>query len=186
MNNHVIQYFDGKRPLYQQCMDQVKSAIPSGITHELIKETTLTARYQDYRAVSDLVRLTYLATDPNTVWLDSDVLIKKWPDFKMKKNRPYISRFNDGAVIFCNGCTELFKSMLELYNLDETIAYPGWFQELLVEHKSKIELLPEGYFVHVALSQVFLAETARFTNYSTADYKVYRDETGELKLDVRF
>jgi hypothetical protein len=183
----IVQYFDGNRPLYQQCIDQIKKSIPEGVTHELIKETFFTARYDnDYRAVTDVIRLNYLSRDPDMIWLDADTLIKKWIDFEMEKDKVYINSFNEASAIICNGQCDFFKGLLDLYNKDEALNYAGWFHKMLRDNRDKIELIPQGYFVHLALCRVFLNETPNFNNYGTQDFRVCKDSNGELKLTVNF
>jgi len=125
-----------------------------------------------------------MSIQPNLVWLDSDVLIKKWVDFPLKEGRPYMND-RTGSIIFVNGCNKFFESLYERYLNDESLNYPGWFQLLLKEHESEIDILPEGYFVHCCLSQAIKAGNG-FNNYGTQDFSIHKDENGALKLKVNF
>jgi hypothetical protein len=180
---NVIQYDDGLRPIYQQCMDQARSRMPQDINYSLITKTECEARYIDYRAVSDVIRLKYAASDPNMVWLDTDILIKKWPDFEFKKGKTYI---NDSSVsvIFVNGCTEFYKHLWDIYQQTEELNYSGWFQRLILKHKEIIEYIPTGYFAHCALSHAIFAGEG-FTNYGNTDFTITKKD-GELSLKVNF
>ena len=184
MKQHVIQYDDGLRPIYAKCIEQARSRIPESVEYTLVQHTDCKARCQDFRAVSDVLRLRMASERPDMVWLDSDVLIKKWPDFEFKKGRPYLND-RTASVIFVNGCTELFKNLWNLYEIDMDLNYPGWLQYLVKEYKDEFEYLPAGYFVHCCLSQAIQAGE-NFSNYGTSDFRITKEENGQLNLKVFF
>jgi hypothetical protein len=187
MNYNVIQYDDCTRPIYAKCREQVQSRLPITVDFKLLTNTECQARCSDYRAVSDVLRIKLAASQPDMVWLDSDILLKKWIDFPLKKGRPYFNDIHTMAVIFVNGCTKFFKTLWNLYNLDETMGKKiGWMQTYVRKHKSEIEILPEGYFVHCCMDQAIFAGK-NFNNYGTSEgYNIFKDDKGELQLKVRF
>ena len=185
MTYNVIQYDDALRPIYQKCIAQARSRIPKDVEYMLLTTTSCKARNGDYRAVSDVVRLKLAAAQPSMVWLDSDVLIKKWPDFPLKKGKAYIND-HTASVIFVNGRTDLFSMMWYQYNLDQTLNYPGWFQTLIKNNMSEIEILPKGYFIHCEMSGAIQAGV-NFDNFGHGGFTISRNkETGELQLKVDF
>jgi hypothetical protein len=185
MTYNVIQYDDGTRPIYHKMINQAKSMIPGDVDYMMLTYSTCLPRNKDYRAMSDVIRLKYLATQPNMIWLDTDVLIKKWPDFELEPGHPYVND-DSGSIVFCNGCTDFFSKLWEQYEADESINYVGWFQEIIYDNKKFFRFLPHGYFVHVGMSKAICAGD-KFNNVATRDFKVIRDKvTGEIDIDIRF
>lgn len=186
MTYNVIQYDDGLRPIYQKCIAQARSRIPADVEYMLLTTTSCKARNADYRAVSDVVRVKLASQQPNLVWLDSDVLIKKWIDFTLKPGKVYIND-HTASVVIVNGRTDLFKRLYELYDLDDTLSYPGWLQDTIHDNfMSDIEFLPRGYFVHIGMSSAIHAGQ-NFDNFGHDGFTISRNkETGELQLKVDF
>jgi hypothetical protein len=182
---NVVQYDDGLRPIYQQCIAQAKNKLPATVDYMLITYSHHKPRNNDYRAMSDIIRLNQAAAQPNMIWLDSDVLIKKWIDFDLLPGKVYIND-RTASVIIVNGCTEFFAKLWRIYEQTEELDYPGWLQRLLFKHgEGKIEYLPKEYFVHCELSHAIFAG-AGFSNYGTKDYTISKDDKGELQLKVSF
>lgn len=183
---NIIQYDDGVRPIYAKFIGQVKSHIPTNVIHTLIKKSNLNVRNGDYRALSEIVRLTYAASNPYMVWLDSDVLIKKWVDFDLKPGKPYKSKTWNEAIFFVNGCCDFFQKLLDEYNNNnEEIYKPCWLRQMFLDHESEFEMIPDGYFVHLAMSQAILAGN-NFDNCGNNDYNLYKDKNDELQFEIRF
>jgi len=180
----IVQYDNGIRPIYAKCINQVKANLPVGVKHDLISHNGVTVRNNDYRAASEVVRLVEAASTPDMMWIDSDVLIKKWPNFEFKKGRPYCSEKWWEAIFYVNDCCEFFQGLLKEYD-DKNLCKPCWLRQLFIDHRFEFEMIPEGYFVHLALSSAILAGDT-FNNYGGKDYNVYRDKNGELQLDIRF
>lgn len=187
MKYDVIQYDDCTRPIYAQCRAQLQSHLPETVDYMLLTSTECQARCSDYRAVSDVLRIKLAAFQPSMVWLDSDILLKKWIDFPLKKDRPYFNDIHTMAVIFVNGCTEFFRTLWDLYNFDEAMGKKiGWMQTYVRNHKSEIEILPEGYFVHCCMDQAIFAGK-NFDNFGTSEgFNIYKDCQGDLQLKVGF
>lgn len=183
MNMNIIQYDDGQRPIYAKAIAQVKESIPSGSRHTLISGCGYEVRNGDYRAASEIVRLSEASTNPDMLWLDSDCLIKKWPDFEWKPGKPYMSERWLEAVFYVNGCCEFFSDMLKA---SEKYSHkPCWLRKMFQDRKKYFEMIPDGYFVHMAFSTAILAGKS-FANCGNRDYKLYRDSNGELQFDIRF
>jgi hypothetical protein len=180
---NIIQYDDGKRPIYAKAINQVRSSIPSGVTHNLIHSTGYTACNDDYRAISETLRLTQASVNPKMMWLDSDVLIKKWPDFEFKPGKPYCSKKHWEAIFYVNDCCEFFKEML--YDSKRFSHRPCWLRKMFQDRKSSFEFIPEDYFIHMTFSAAILAGK-NFSSYGNKDYKVYFDDKKELQFDIRF
>lgn len=69
--------------------------------------------------LSDWVRWWYLATNPDAMWFDTDLTIKKWfvPDPATYGTKPYMNvGDNDDAMeyswIICNGCPQWFEKAI--------------------------------------------------------------------------
>lgn len=179
----IVQYDDGTRPVYTECIEQVKRNMPSGCKHKLITHCGYDIRNNDYRCASEIVRLKEACVNPDMVWLDSDCLIKKWPDFDLKPGRPYMAKRWHEAIFFVNGACDVFKSILYDYN-KSGINTPCWLKKLFLDHRKEFELLPHGYIEHIAMSRAVKVDN--FKEYSNDNYKLYRDQiTGELKLDIK-
>ena len=181
----IIQFDDGKRPIYSKAIDQVMSSKPASVRHTLITSSCgHDVRNSDYRAASEIVRLTEACINPEMFWLDSDVLIKKWPDFEFKPGKPYCSEKWFEAIFFVNGCCDFFRDLFKEYE-NKRLHKSCWLRRLFRDHLKEFELIPEGYFVHMTLSAAVLARE-NFSNYATKDFRVFRDKNGELKFDIRF
>lgn len=180
----IVQYDDQTRPIYRQCIDQVKSKMPSGVTHQLITHCGHELRNRDYRCASEIVRLTEATVNPDMFWMDTDCLVNKWFDFEFKPGRPYMATRDHEAVFYVNGCTDFFKMLLKEYE-DSKISQHCWLKKLFLNHKSDFEMLPEGYIIHIALSRAILARE-HFNQGGNKYYRLLRDKlTGELKLELR-
>lgn len=178
----IIQYDDGKRPIYAQCIDQVKRMAPLGVTHKLITHCAYELRNDDYRCASEIVRLTEAAHNPDMFWMDSDCLIKKWPDFDLKPGKPYMSRKWLEAIFIVNGACDFFQWLLDKYN-KEGISRKCWLRELFLNNRKEFEIIPEGYITHIAMSRAVMVPG--FNSCGSQDYRLYRDKvTQELKLEL--
>lgn len=87
------------------------------------------------------------------------------------------------AIFYVNDCCEFFKDMLK--DSEKYSHRPCWLRKMFMDRKKDFEIIPEGYFVHMALSRAIHAGK-NFNNYSTKDYKVYLDDNKELQFDIRF
>ena len=184
----VYQYDDGLRPVYKTCISQVEKNLPAHVSHILLDKADYAANCDDYRAVSNILRCRLACYVKDMVWLDSDVLIKKWIDFPAKMGKVYFATGNSGDpepwAFYVNGQTDFFLDMYLKYE-EEKPQNIWWFSEFLNNHRSRIELIPKGYFTHLMLSRAILAKN-NFHNIGTTEYNIKRDaETNELKIELR-
>jgi hypothetical protein len=99
------------------------------------------------RYAADIFRFKLLSEHDDYLWMDCDVEIKKWFDFP-EKGKPYFSDISlcpDVGIMYCNGCTDFFKMLLNSYTKDAPLF---WYEPLLCNNKDNVYLIPRGYFHH--------------------------------------
>jgi len=185
----IIQYDDGLRPIYRQCIHHVIEKKPKEIEHVLIEKAEIEARCDDYRGVSNVLRVQEACKNPDMLWLDSDILVKKWPDFEFKPGKPYFAHGLSGNpenwIFYVNGRCDYFQSLMDRYIENKGWTDLYWMARMIQANPKEVELFPRGYFIHLYLSRA-VKSGKHFSNYGNNNYNVYRDpETDELKLDIR-
>lgn len=114
----------------------------------------------DYRYQTDLARLMWLIDNPKWIWIDSDILVLKKPDFNLE-NKPYyynVAGEPDICAIFGNNCADHFKEVLSYYKKLMKDFTPkqlkcGWYQNYLSTIKSDLCFIPDGYFMHKGIKR---------------------------------
>jgi hypothetical protein len=183
----IIQYDDKKIPAYLTCIEQVKAALPKSVTHLLFDKTNIEANCEDYRAVSNIFRCIMAMHVKDMVWLDTDVLVNKWPDFRFNAGKVYFATGNSGQpenwAFFVNGRCDFFQRMYDKF-IKDTPKNIWWFAEFVRANRSEIELVPEGYFTHLMMSRAVNAGEY-FHNAGNNQYNISRGADSQLSVELR-
>ena len=138
-------------PLYQMCLDMRQ--IPDWIDHKVITERVLTDGTEKAVYESDTDRIWHLQKDPDSWYLDADLIVNKWPDFKMEKGYVYMSQVQgkyDNFIVMGNGCQSFFDDVLNEYHEKPE---PLWTHKLYnYKFQDRIKPVPEGYVNHFAFA----------------------------------
>jgi len=133
-------------PEYQTCIDATMKIIPD---YEVFKKCPfdIIDKYPgNLRWRYNTARFSWLEKHPNWIWLDADVVLLKPFDFKREKKVPYFPQFvgcvNINAIIG-NGCSEIFKELLENMGPER-----GSAQRYLSKNLKRVGKIPGGYFTH--------------------------------------
>jgi hypothetical protein len=123
------------------------------------------------------------------LWLDSDCLINRWPDFELKSGKVYFAQdifgLPDNYAFFVNGRCDFFEMLMNEYNSSDDNSI-GWWKRIILkpEYRSQIEFIPHNYFIHIQMSK-FLNGRG-YLQYGNKYYGMNRDaKTNELTLDIR-
>lgn len=184
----VYQYDDGAREAYKECLEQVRTTVPLECQLRVLKKSDVFPNCDDYRAVSNILRVNLACVTPDMVWLDSDILVDKWFDFPLKKGKVYFGRGEAGKpeawAFIVNGRTDFFQAMYKKF-CDEKPKNIWWISEFIQENIDETELIPDGYLTHLMLSRAIRSQKF-FNNYSTRRYRISKEkETGQLKIEVK-
>jgi hypothetical protein len=151
---NTYQWYNSKDipKIVSDCMLNIKSLSDNYILiepdHKMFDKDEI-----DPRCESDLLRCKLLSKDPDGEWIDTDS--EKIKNFiPPKDNKPYFSQGirgrANGDIIIANGNTKVFIDLIKKYN--KVDHKPGWMQRILnSEFKDKICLIPDGYYIHLAL-----------------------------------
>lgn len=180
----VISLIYNYHPLYRKCLEL--RTIPEWLDYEIIIEPIVTNGSRSIREDTSIDRLYYLQQHPDAWYLDADVIVKKWPDFKMEKGYPYLAKVGiyDDWAILGNGCKWFFDYLIDRCGNDPK---PLWSHNIInTDLRGKIKPIPTGYFRHLMLSSfVDRAIAMPGQKICGLDFSVmYKD--GGWTLDIRF
>jgi len=90
---------------------------------------------------------------PDWWYLDGDVRVIKWPDFKMEPGIVYMGFTGEMYDCWCilgNGCKDFFDDIMDYHDSLHGLI-PGWWAHLRFnkEMKHRLKKIPEGYFDHL-------------------------------------
>jgi len=181
----IYQYDDGKHEAYSTCIEQVKGSLPSSVDYMLLTGTSVAPNCSDYRSVSNLLRCKLASQYGDMVWLDSDTLIKKELNFKLKSGRPYFARglfgFPENWAFIVNGCTDFFKEALKTSKDAKGI---DWLSKYVRRNRDKINFIPKDYICHLKLSRA-INQGKDFKSQENKDYKIYLDEDKKIRVKLK-
>lgn len=155
----VVQYFEGKVPnIYQYCIDDVKRNLPFYVSYNFIDK--MPEKYKcapdgyplPVRRYTVAQRLELLIENPQRMWVDTDVLVHRWPSFQYLPGKPYIfNKTCSVSIIYCNGCPEIIKDVLGEFNKNK-----GWLCacKIIEGMKDKFYEFPNGCFQHLQLGKI--------------------------------
>ena len=175
----IVQYF--KPPvlsIHQFCMDTVKANLPDNATYELITgDIDAPPEYKIVRDATDWLRLYELNKDPETFWIDSDMIALRKLDFPIEKGKPYL--FKNTCIqsaFYGNGCKEIIA---ELFGIEHV----GKITENLKALGDRIEFIPDGYLLHLHLGCMLEGVNPTLLIKKNQHCSVYRNEpNGEWKF----
>ena len=147
----IIQYFVGEQGKYAESLRVAKDACGKrGIGYKLIsKRPCYLGEPDDPRKDSTVVRLVELIADPFATFLDADTLIDdRIFDLSYVPGKPYIGSGVCGAyAIYGNGCREIFKKILDVYDKSKWCICCQY----LISHKDEFNVFPSGVIKHLKL-----------------------------------
>lgn len=110
----IIQHFPAPIPkIYEQCMNQVKSMLPVGVTYRVISEDENRVKN---RMDSLFRRLEILNENPEAFVIDPDFLILKPFDFEFKKGKLYVFEGKcSAAAVYVNNCPEAIEDLIKKF-----------------------------------------------------------------------
>jgi hypothetical protein len=152
----VFSLLYNQHPLYLQCLNLRK--VPGLVDHQIVTKRVLTKDGGSFWFETDIERIDYLQKNPNSWYLDADVIVNKWPDFKMDYGVPYVSCVGnnyDTWAIMGIGCQWFYDYLMEYYYKCNGKPEMWWsHKKINGELKKKIKPIPEGYFRHLMLNGI--------------------------------
>jgi hypothetical protein len=139
--------------LRQECIDQVKSKIPSGYSYTLLSDKIELYPLEGIndRAKSDGLRYKILKDNSDDCWLDTDVKIIKWWE-PAEKGIVYVN--SSFSVIFANGASIFNELVEEYFSQEMKERLIGYIYNFFQKRKDSYRLIPDGYFKHYAFSYI--------------------------------
>lgn len=181
MQYHRLEHLE---PMHLRCIASVLKHKPKDVKHILITENPFPEleiyAQRDYRYLSDLIRLKWASQHPDCLYLDTDVMVDRWPDWKWEQGMPYFSTLDgQGADLFAfyvNDCPYYFQQLLEFIGSEI-----GWCQNLINSGERDFYEIKRGYFQHLSAGRMFI--TDKLVEYGCDKFRVFRNSTGRVDLD---
>ena len=153
------QYCDGLKPLYLECVDQLRSKIPDNIGYKSWGKNPYIEydHITDKRLRSDSIRVELLCQEGDNAYLDADTMCISFPNInEWEKDKPWMTKHSNGnftcAVIFSFGCNKFFKEIKDRYSTLSNKS-PLWLQTMINKYyKNDIYTIPNNHFVELALN----------------------------------
>lgn len=119
----------------QQCIEDTKAKLPKECDHVLLDKELLSTQN------INIIKCKILFENPEDVWIEPDVKILKW---WVPPNDENIYTDFATLVIFPNKNVKVFSSLYdEFYKTNQKCR---WILSQLLQSKSKIKIIPMGYF----------------------------------------
>jgi hypothetical protein len=181
----VIQFMNRDVEIYTQCMQKgVKERLPEGIEYKLLKKDPYGCQIfnDDPRSPSEEIRIRLAIDNPDMVWLDSDIIIRSWPEMNLK-GKPYFvgieGRYAVEYAFFVNGCTAFFEELLDEYHNRCVNKDNYWLQRAMNKRQKRVYYIPEKALIHCVFSKL-----SRIDKELIGDgYSIIKKEDGyDLKI----
>ena len=138
--------------LYNQII--ILRKLPKDVKQEIIVDKLFIGKDTTPDRQSDFDRIVYLKNNPSAWHIDADILIKKWPDFKLEKGFVYLYQERgllfDTCVTLANGQTDYFEYLYKECCIGDRYIHTVIEEDL----KDRTKPIPSGYFEHCVLHGV--------------------------------
>lgn len=137
---------------YKKCINF--RPIDSKIDQKIITERALSKGDRKFTEDTDIDRLYILQQNPDWWYLDADVVVLKWPDFKLEPGIVYVGAVSGNIDTWCflgNGCKEFYNDLMNFYYSKNGDVEEFWSHKIIRQDK-RVKIIPDGYFLHLSLS----------------------------------
>jgi len=147
----IVQFFNSDKipECYKFFMDKIKNDKPQNVQYKLITKFPQNfdlSKFSDIRFASSLFRLQYLRDNPDSIWMDSDIIITKWFDFNPELSYLFKGPYECVMYISHND-RELVSEIINNFSVFDK----RHMSSLLAKYKHRFQIIPEGYFKHLAI-----------------------------------